>query len=104
MAKSQAPDSAGSQFFLVYEDSQLPPEYSVMGTIDEAGLEVLDEIADAGVKSDDPSDPDNQVPAEEVVIETAELVGQQGLPRSEERRVGKGRRCRGAEGEEKRRE
>src|SRR5699024_3948080 len=80
MAKSQAPDSAGSQFFLVYEDSQLPPEYSVMGTIDEAGLEVLDEIADAGVKSDDPSDPDNQVPAEEVVIETAELVGQQGLP------------------------
>lgn len=80
MAKSQAPDSAGSQFFLVYEDSQLPPEYSVMGTIDEAGLEVLDEIADAGVKSDDPSDPDNQVPAEKVVIETAELVGQQGLP------------------------
>src|SRR5699024_6123329 len=58
MAKSQTPDSAGSQFFLVYEDSVLPPEYTVMGTISEAGLEVLDTIVDAGVKSNDPSDPD----------------------------------------------
>lgn len=80
MAKSQAPNSAGSQFFLVYEDSQLPPEYSVMGTIDEAGLEVLDEIADTGVKSDDSADPDNQVPKRPVTIESAVIDGQQGLP------------------------
>lgn len=80
MAKSQAPDSAGSQFFLVYEDSTLPPEYTVMGTIGDEGLEVLDEIADAGVESDDPTDPGNQVPAEEVMIESAELVSQAGLP------------------------
>lgn len=80
MAKSQAPNSAGSQFFLVYEDSTLPPNYSVMGTIDEAGLEVLDEIADAGVKSDDPSSPDNQVPEEPVTIEKMTVDEQQGLP------------------------
>lgn len=39
----------GSQFFLVYGDSQLPPSYTVFGTIDEAGLGVLDTIAAAGV-------------------------------------------------------
>lgn len=48
MAKAQAPDSAGSQFFLVYEDSMLPPEYTVMGTISESGLDVVDTITDAG--------------------------------------------------------
>lgn len=80
MAKSQAPNSAGSQFFLVYEDSTLPPEYSVMGTIGEPGLKVLDEIADAGVKSKDPSSQDNQVPKKPVTITNAVLDGQQGLP------------------------
>ncbi|MGK2902065.1 MAG: peptidylprolyl isomerase [Mycobacterium sp.] len=39
----------GSQFFLVYEDSELPPTYTVFGAIDEAGLDVLDEIASGGV-------------------------------------------------------
>ncbi len=39
----------GSQFFLVYADSQLPPTYTVFGTIDETGLAVVDEIAAAGV-------------------------------------------------------
>jgi peptidyl-prolyl cis-trans isomerase B (cyclophilin B) len=39
----------GSQFFLVYADSELPPSYTVFGTIDEAGLGVLDDIAAGGV-------------------------------------------------------
>ncbi|MDA4109668.1 peptidylprolyl isomerase [Mycolicibacterium holsaticum] len=39
----------GSQFFLVYQDSQLPPNYTVFGTIDETGLATLDKIAEAGV-------------------------------------------------------
>ncbi|MGV0645118.1 peptidylprolyl isomerase [Mycolicibacterium sp. XJ879] len=39
----------GSQFFLVYQDSKLPPNYTVFGTIDETGLETLDKIAAAGV-------------------------------------------------------
>jgi len=38
----------GSQFFLVYGDSQLPPSYTVVGTIDEAGLATLDTIAKIG--------------------------------------------------------
>jgi peptidyl-prolyl cis-trans isomerase B (cyclophilin B) len=40
----------GSQFFLVYEDSQLPPTYTVFGTIDAAGLTVVDKIAAGGVQ------------------------------------------------------
>jgi len=42
------PDTNGSQFFLVYGDSQLPPDYTVFGEIT-GGLEVLDAIAAAGV-------------------------------------------------------
>jgi peptidyl-prolyl cis-trans isomerase B (cyclophilin B) len=38
----------GSQFFLVYGDSQLQPDYTVVGTIDDAGLGVLDAIAKNG--------------------------------------------------------
>ena len=40
----------GSQFFLVYADSQLPPAYTVFGRIDDAGLGVLDTVAQAGVQ------------------------------------------------------
>lgn len=42
-------DTNGSQFFLVYKDSQLPPNYTVFGTIDGTGLTTLDKIAKAGV-------------------------------------------------------
>ena len=50
------PDTNGSQFFLVYADSQLPPKYTVFGQIT-AGLDVLQAIASAGVAdgSDDGS-------------------------------------------------
>ncbi|BBY16375.1 peptidylprolyl isomerase [Mycolicibacterium litorale] len=43
------PNTNGSQFFLVYKDSQLPPGYTVFGKIDETGLATLDKIAQAGV-------------------------------------------------------
>jgi peptidyl-prolyl cis-trans isomerase B (cyclophilin B) len=43
------PGTNGSQFFLVYKDSQLPPQYTVFGKIDETGLGTLDRIANSGV-------------------------------------------------------
>jgi peptidyl-prolyl cis-trans isomerase B (cyclophilin B) len=43
------PGTNGSQFFLVYKDSKLPPNYTVFGTIDQTGLATLDKIATAGV-------------------------------------------------------
>ncbi|WP_116707798.1 peptidylprolyl isomerase [Actinomycetospora cinnamomea] len=48
MAKSAQPGSTGSQFFLVYGDSALPPEYSVIGRIATEGLNVLDRVAAGG--------------------------------------------------------
>ena len=46
MANS-GPGTNGSQFFLVYADSQLPPSYTPFGTIT-SGLEVLEKVAAAG--------------------------------------------------------
>lgn len=80
MAKGQAPNSAGSQFFLVYEDSSLPPEYSVVGNIGEEGLKTLDKIADEGTKSDDPQNPDSEVPKKEVKIEKAVVTDEEEVP------------------------
>ncbi|WP_082983012.1 peptidylprolyl isomerase [Mycobacterium sp. 1423905.2] len=42
-------DTNGSQFFLVYDDSELPPQYTVFGTMDEAGTAVVEKIAKGGV-------------------------------------------------------
>ena len=49
MANSSQPNSGGSQFFLVYKDSQLPPNYTVFGTITQAGMDTLGKIAAAGI-------------------------------------------------------
>ncbi|MFD8600298.1 peptidylprolyl isomerase [Kitasatospora sp. NPDC059646] len=43
------PNTNGSQFFLVYKDTQLPPNYTPFGKIT-GGLDVLQKIAAAGVK------------------------------------------------------
>ena len=47
MANS-GPNTNGSQFFMIYGDAQLPPEYTVFGSIDAGGLSVLDQIAKGG--------------------------------------------------------
>lgn len=60
----------GSQFFLVYKDSPLPPNYSVWGTITQ-GLDVLEAVAAAGVSG---GGTDGN-PAQEVVIATATTTG-----------------------------
>lgn len=54
MAKTPMPDSGGSQFFIVYEDTQLPPEYTVFGSIDDDGLTVTQDIAAQGTESGEP--------------------------------------------------
>ncbi len=65
MANS-GPNTNGSQFFLVYQDSPLPPNYSVFGQITE-GLDVIDNVAAAGVL-DGSSD---GLPSQAVVIAKA---------------------------------
>ena len=58
----------GSQFFLVWGDSELPPDYTVFGRVDEAGRQVLDEIAAQG--NDGSNRPGDGAPTEPVTIET----------------------------------
>lgn len=48
MANS-GPNTNGSQFFLNYSDSPLPPDYTYVGQIDENGLSTLDKIAEDGI-------------------------------------------------------
>jgi peptidyl-prolyl cis-trans isomerase B (cyclophilin B) len=50
------PDTNGSQFFLVYADSALRPNYTIFGTVGDTGLATLDRIAAGGVKPT-PTDP-----------------------------------------------
>ncbi len=49
MAKTAAPNSGGSQFFMIYGDATLDPDFTVFGTIGAAGLETLDRVAAGGI-------------------------------------------------------
>ena len=48
MANTGQKHTGGSQFFLVYKDSPLPPSYTPFGTIGADGMAVLNKIAKAG--------------------------------------------------------
>ncbi|MEU9370221.1 peptidylprolyl isomerase [Streptomyces avermitilis] len=48
MANTGQKHTGGSQFFLVYQDSQLPASYTPFGTISTSGMKVLKKIAAAG--------------------------------------------------------
>jgi cyclophilin family peptidyl-prolyl cis-trans isomerase len=55
MANS-GPDTQGSQFFIVHQDSPLPPAYSIFGEVRE-GMEVVDDIVAGPVAGDQAVDP-----------------------------------------------
>jgi peptidyl-prolyl cis-trans isomerase B (cyclophilin B) len=57
----------GSQFFMVYKDSQLPPDYTVFGKITK-GLDVLQKIAKAGETPATDGKPKKKVTIQDVAI------------------------------------
>jgi peptidyl-prolyl cis-trans isomerase B (cyclophilin B) len=71
MAKTAAPNSGGSQFFMVYGDAQLPPDYTVFGTISAEGLQVVDQIARAGHDNSLAAQAGGGKPVQPVTIESA---------------------------------
>ena len=75
MANS-GPNTNGSQIFMVYGDSQLPPNYTIFGTIDEGGLATLDKIAAGGITAPEgsPGPAEDGAPKNTVTIETASIV------------------------------
>jgi peptidyl-prolyl cis-trans isomerase B (cyclophilin B) len=75
MANTGQPDSTGSQFFLCFVDTALTPDYTAVGMVDEDGLAVLDEIAEAGNDGSlDPS-PGGGAPAVPVEISSVTVEG-----------------------------
>ncbi len=74
MANSGQPNSTGSQFFLCFTDTELPPEYTAVGTVDEAGLAVLDRIAAAGNDGSFEPSPGGGAPTTPVTINTMTVV------------------------------
>ena len=69
------PDTNGSQFFLVYEDSRLRPDYTVFGRVTAPGMKVLDKIAAAGVDPSAEYYPEDGEPKLPVRIMTARRGG-----------------------------
>jgi peptidyl-prolyl cis-trans isomerase B (cyclophilin B) len=72
MARTSDPNTNGSQFFIVYKDTQLPTEgggYSIFGTVTK-GLDVIEKVAKAGV---DGGTGDGK-PAQPVTIESVQIA------------------------------
>ncbi len=63
------PGTNGSQFFIVYKDSQLQPAYTVFGKVDDKDMALFDKIASAGTAG---GSPDGK-PKTDVVITSARL-------------------------------
>lgn len=70
LAKTAEPNSGGSQFFMVYGETSLPPEYTLFGQLIE-GLDVLQSIGAIPVQ--DPSDPTNETPSAQVYIDSVTI-------------------------------
>jgi cyclophilin family peptidyl-prolyl cis-trans isomerase len=64
------PNTNGSQFFIVQQDAQLPPSYTIFGHLT-GGLDVLDKIANVPVAAG--AGGERSVPTQDVHINTVEI-------------------------------
>jgi peptidyl-prolyl cis-trans isomerase B (cyclophilin B) len=71
MANTGQPHTGGSQFFLCYADTQLPPQYTPFGTVT-TGLDVLKAIAKNG--EDDSNGAGDGHPKNPVIIQSFTVV------------------------------
>jgi peptidyl-prolyl cis-trans isomerase B (cyclophilin B) len=51
LANTGRPGTGGSQFFMMFGNTPIPPTYTVFGSISDGGLAVLDKVAQGGVAS-----------------------------------------------------
>ncbi|GAA2049577.1 peptidylprolyl isomerase [Williamsia deligens] len=47
--QAQGQNTGSAQMFLVINDSQLPPNYTVIGSVDPSGLPILDKVSKGGI-------------------------------------------------------
>ena len=66
------PDTNGSRFFIVYKDTQLPPNYTIFGTV-VSGLEAVEKVA-AGGDSGDPAG--DGPPKTETIVQSVTVTDQ----------------------------
>jgi peptidyl-prolyl cis-trans isomerase B (cyclophilin B) len=71
MANSGGSDTNGSQFFLVFKDSALQPQYTPFGTIT-SGLDILQKVAKAGTTCNY-SGAGGGAPKEKVIIDSVSI-------------------------------
>jgi len=71
MANTGRPNTGGSQFFMIYGDGELPPQYTAFGSITPAGLQVIDTIAKRGSDGSLEPSPGGGKPVQPVTIEKA---------------------------------
>ena len=55
----------------MYDDTQLPPDYTVFGTVDEATVAAIAQVASQG--TDDSNGPGDGAPKQDVEIETVTI-------------------------------
>ncbi len=65
------PDTNGSQFFILHQDYDLPPDYVIFGRVVE-GIETVDRIATAPVRSSRMGE--NSSPVDPIVITSVEIT------------------------------
>jgi peptidyl-prolyl cis-trans isomerase B (cyclophilin B) len=66
MANS-GPNTNGSQFFIVYKDTQLAPNYTIFGTVTK-GLDVVENVAKGGTQSGDDGKPKTAISLKTVTV------------------------------------
>ncbi len=71
IANNGQANSGSSQFFLVTGDSTLPSDYAVVGTVNPAGLAVLDKVAKGGITPGASGSKEDGAPKLTVKITTA---------------------------------
>ncbi|MBI4491619.1 MAG: peptidylprolyl isomerase [Chloroflexi bacterium] len=75
MARTAAPDSAGSQFFIMHQDYGLAKQYVIFGHL-VAGQDVLDRIASVPVQASPGNPTERSSPTQEVRIQSVEITEQ----------------------------
>lgn len=66
---NNGPNTNSSQFSLLFQDMEMEPTSTILGTIDQSGLDVLDKIAQAGVAGNRQSG----MPAKPVMINSVKI-------------------------------
>jgi peptidyl-prolyl cis-trans isomerase B (cyclophilin B) len=78
LAMAAGSDQNGSQFYIIYKDTPLPADYTVIGTVTQ-GLDVIDKIAAAGAVDEQGKAAGEGKPKTEVKVLTL-TVGTPGTP------------------------